>query len=228
MARVIKENEYAARRNQILDAAQRYVYSKGYEQMSVQDICVELGISKGAFYHYFDSKQGLLDGLIDRIWEEVSGALKPIIQNPDLSALVKLQRYFDTAIQWKTAQKDFVIGLLRVWYADENAIVRQKQQTAMQKRIAPIIAEIIEQGIREGSFSTAVPAQTGEVVITLLLGLGDTWAGLLLLELPGAEVMNRVRSLAKAYTEAMERVLGVPPGSVTFVDDKIIKEWSAA
>jgi len=53
MPRVIKEEDYAARRNGILDAARQLVYTKGYEQMSIQDILDALKISKGAFYHYF-------------------------------------------------------------------------------------------------------------------------------------------------------------------------------
>jgi AcrR family transcriptional regulator len=49
MARIVKEEEYAARRNEILDAAQRLVYTKGYEHMTIQDILDDRHISKGAF-----------------------------------------------------------------------------------------------------------------------------------------------------------------------------------
>src|SRR5262245_58568880 len=55
MARVVKE--HAVRRGEILDVAQRLVYTSGYEQMTIQDMLDELQISKGAFYHYFSSKQ---------------------------------------------------------------------------------------------------------------------------------------------------------------------------
>src|SRR5665647_2543286 len=68
MARVIKE--HAVRRGEILDVAQRLVYSKGYEQMTVQDILDGLQISKGAFYHYFGSKPALLEALIERMLGE--------------------------------------------------------------------------------------------------------------------------------------------------------------
>ncbi len=43
-------------RNEILTAAQRIVFAKGYERMTIQDILADLKISSGAFYHYFDSK----------------------------------------------------------------------------------------------------------------------------------------------------------------------------
>jgi len=56
---------------EILDVAQRLVNTKGYEQMTIQDLLDELQISKGAFYHYFGSKQALLEAIIERIVDEV-------------------------------------------------------------------------------------------------------------------------------------------------------------
>jgi len=79
MARVIKEQEHAERRNEILDVAQKLVYTRGYEQMSIQDILDALGISKGAFYHYFDSKQALLEALTGVPWERRSARFRCVV-----------------------------------------------------------------------------------------------------------------------------------------------------
>jgi len=124
MPRIVKEDDYAARRNEILDVARKLVYTKGFEQMSIQDIMDALKISKGAFYHYFDSKQALLDGLIDRMLDEGERVLRPIVEAKDLSAIEKLRCYFDTAGRWKVAQKSFMLDLFRVWHADANAIMK--------------------------------------------------------------------------------------------------------
>src|SRR5258708_37498177 len=110
MARVVKA--HAVRRNEILDVARRLVDTKGYEQMAIQDILDELRISKGAFYHYFDSKPALLEALIERIGQEALQLLTPIVRDPHLPALDKLQRFFDTAVRWKTARKTFMLELL--------------------------------------------------------------------------------------------------------------------
>ena len=67
MARIVKEEEYTARRNEILDTALQLLYSKGYEKMTIQDILDKLQISKGAFYHYFGSKAEVLEALVERI-----------------------------------------------------------------------------------------------------------------------------------------------------------------
>ena len=101
MARIVKEEEYAEKRNAILDVAQRLIYTKGYEQMTIQDILDDLQISKGAFYHYFDSKQALLEAMIERMGEEMEQFLMLIVHDPMLSALDKFQRFLATANRWK-------------------------------------------------------------------------------------------------------------------------------
>src|SRR5512136_2174315 len=126
MARVVKADEHAVKRKEILDAAQRLVFTKGYEQMSIQDIVETLQISKGAFYHYFGSKPALLDGLVEAMVDEAEVMLDPIVAEPHLSAIDKFQRYFAAAGRWKTEQKEFILTLLRIWYTDQNTIVRQK------------------------------------------------------------------------------------------------------
>ncbi len=126
MARTLKEQEHAVKRNEILDAAERLLVAKGYQQMTIQDILESLKISKGAFYHYFDSKQNLLEALIDRILDRAIEALAPIAQDAGTPALERIQRYFEAASRWKAARIDLMMALLRIWYTDDNAIVRQK------------------------------------------------------------------------------------------------------
>ena len=121
MARIIKEEEYAVRRNEILDAAQRLVYTKGYEQMAIQDILDELHISKGAFYHYFDSKGALLEALIDRLLRRGGAGSQPDRAGSQMPALEKLEIYFATAARGRLARKEYLLALLSIWYADENA-----------------------------------------------------------------------------------------------------------
>jgi AcrR family transcriptional regulator len=228
MARTVNEKEHAIKRNQILDVAQRLIYTKGYELMSIQDILDELQISKGAFYHYYDSKPALLEALIERIQQEALQLLSPIVYDPHLGALEKLQRYFDTAVQWKTARKALMIDLLRVWYADHNAIVRQKIWATMSKRVMPLLTEIFHQGIREGALDIRFPDQVGAIFLSLIQGLGDAFAHLLLFPDQHGDALHRAERLIAAYNDAMERVLGAPAGSVKLMDAESLKEWFAA
>jgi AcrR family transcriptional regulator len=225
MARTVKEEDYAVKRKEILDVAQRLIYSKGFDQMSIQDILDELHISKGAFYHYFDSKSDLLEALIDRMRLDVEPIILPIIDEPDLPTLDKLHRFFDTAAHWKTARKEYLLALLRIWYADENAIVRQKSTANMIKWLAPLLAKVIRQGTQEGVLTTAFPNQAAEIVLGLLQSLGETFRDLLFGSETRSEKMQRARAVVAAYNDAMERVLGAPTGSLNLVDAETLNEW---
>ncbi len=225
MARTVKEKEYAVKRNEIIEVAQRLVYTKGYEQMAIQDILGELKISKGAFYHYFGSKLALLEALIERMQQEAEPVILPIVQDPHLPALEKLECFFDTAGRWKTARKTYILSLLRVWYADDNVIVRQKVQARMVKHFTPLLAEVIRQGIQEGVLTTTYPDHVGEIVLSLLQDLGDAFVELLLSDAPKCDDLQHAENVVAAYNDALERVLGAPGGSLNLIDAETLKEW---
>jgi AcrR family transcriptional regulator len=227
MPRVVKEEDYAARRNEILDVARRLIYTKGYEQMSIQEILDALKISKGAFYHYFDSKQALLDGLVDLMLEEADVVARPILESQDLSALEKLQRYLDTTARWKVSQKSFMLNLMRVWRMDSNALMRQKQENAAIKHIAPMLATIVRQGVEEGVFSTRYPDQFASMLLGLSRGFEDAVAELLLVEKPPPDALERLKYALDAYSESLERVLGAPAGSLPLGNIELIGAWLA-
>jgi AcrR family transcriptional regulator len=228
MARVVNEEEYAGKRKEILDVARRLVYTKGYAQMSIQDILDTLQISKGAFYHYFDSKPALLDGLMEVLIAEGEAMLNPIVTDPGLGALEKFRRYFDAAGRWKTGQKEFLLALIRVWYADDNALVRQKQLALAFNRVAPMVAKIIEQGVVEGVFQVRYPEHTAQVVMALVSNLGDDWAGILLSPESHPDAEQWIANGLAAYSEAVERVLGAPVGSLPLMDEATVQQWVPA
>lgn len=231
MPRVVKEDDYAARRNEILDVTRQLVYTKGYEQMSIQDILDALKISKGAFYHYFDSKSALLEALIDRMGDEAEATFFPLLDDLALPALEKLRRYFSTAVQWKTAQKDYMLAMLRIWYSDKNALTRQKVFAKMLQRVAPAFTRVIQQGVREGTLSTPFPEQATEISLYLILGLGDKFGEIILgheagiINLSAEERLCSMQEAVAGYTDAMERVLGASAGSIQLMDVDSIRVW---
>src|SRR5881296_600793 len=143
MVRTVNEVAYAAKRNAILDAAQQAVETTGYEQMAIADLLGELQISSGAFYHYFDSKPALLSALVERMGDQVEQLVLPIVHDPTLGALDRLQRFFAT-------------------------LVHHKLYLARIKRFTPWLEEIIRQGTRESVLTTPYPDQAGRVVLSLL------------------------------------------------------------
>lgn len=231
MPRVINPEEYQQKRGEILAAAQKLIYTKGYEQMSVQDILSELGISKGAFYHYFDSKQALIEAMVKQMMVDMEIIVRPITENPHISSLEKFEQFFGKIAQWKSARKAFLTQLFSVWYTDDNAIVRQKITLAGVNWVSPFLAQIIRQGKFEGKFDVEDIEETAKVVVAMMMNMGESIAECFLKLQPGDDQLRRQEHLLKieksiyAYQNAIERVLGAPIGSISLFDPNLLREW---
>jgi AcrR family transcriptional regulator len=227
VSRSVNAREYAEKRNAILDVAQRYISTKGYEQMTTQDILEDLQISRGAFYHYFDSKQALLMALVERAGEKAEQLVLPIISDRELSAQDKLLRFFAVLDQHKRANKDLLFAFLRVWYADENAIFRQKLYQARIKRLSPWLSQIVQEGVAEGVFTTPYPCQAARIIISLLEDLGYAVTEVLLVEEGEPLDIPRMTQIGEATADALERVLGMKSGCLRQSWSEDLSRWQA-
>lgn len=227
MARVINEQDNAARRRDILDAAQQLVFSKGYEPMTIQDILDALGMSKGAFYHYFDSKAAVLEALIARMRDDAMGMLKPLLDDPALPALDKIRRFFAESGRWKTVRREALLPLVRTLYSDNNFVLRQKLNARTLADSAALLGDVIRQGVREGSLSTPFPDQAGEIAMNVLVSLSEMLAVEILKPNVSAADLPQIEARVAAYTDALERVLGAPAGSLPIIDPETLRAWFA-
>ncbi|MEZ4638793.1 MAG: TetR/AcrR family transcriptional regulator [Caldilineaceae bacterium] len=223
MARVVKE--YDERYAEFLDVAQRLFYTKGYAQTPVQEIIDAIGVAKGTFYHYFDSKGDLLDALIERMLTQQLQSLTPLMQDTTTDAATKFSRFFDHFGSWKVANKAFFIDLMHVMYHDDNVLLRTKMVTMSAQRIVPVLAAIIEQGVEEGVFAVDYPAEAAEVSLQIGTALGETFVRLLLTQERGPERTETARRKVHAYERSLERVLGAAEGSVHVIEPTQIREW---
>jgi hypothetical protein len=120
---------------------------------------------------------------------------------------------------------EFLVALMRVWFSDDNAIVREKLRREQVTLITPHIAAIIRQGIAEGSFSLTDPEQMARVVLSLILDTGDDAGQLYLARLRGEVEFDVVRQRFAAYETALERLLGVAPGALALIDEQMLRTW---
>jgi AcrR family transcriptional regulator len=225
VARTVNATLHTVRRDAFLDAAQRFVQTKGYEAMSIQDVLDELDASKGAFYHYFDSKQALLEAVVERFADAAMLTLDPMLGDPELPALRKLERTFSGIASYKAQQKEFVLALIEVWNSDGNAIVREKLRRLTVNRLVPILSLVIEQGIEEGTFAAQSPDETAMVLTSLMLGFQQQASDLFIARHAGTIGFDVVQRSVAANTEAFERILGIPKGSLTMIDEPTLRFW---
>ncbi|MGH2466096.1 MAG: TetR/AcrR family transcriptional regulator [Candidatus Limnocylindrales bacterium] len=225
MARTLNPEAHSLRRDTFVDAAQRLIQSKGYEQLSLQDVIDEVGASKGAFYHYFASRETLLEAVVERMVDAAIALMVPIVDDPDLPAIDKLQLVFSTVAAWKGERKEFFVELIQVWLSAPNSVVRENFRREAVARITPLITTIVRQGTAEGSFTATSPDGAAAVFVALMLSANEVATQLFLARQAQAVSFDEVVARLAAFTEAYERILGLPAGSWVMLDDETLHLW---
>lgn len=149
--------------NLILEAATRLFIKKGYEHTSIQDIINELGgLSKGAIYHHFKSKEDILVAVTDRMTEVSNKMLEEIRDREDLTGKEKLKIIFKESLGRSDMDDLFTVA------PDLSNNPRLLYSTFRDTvdNVAPLyILPIIKQGISDESIQTDYPAELAELVI---------------------------------------------------------------
>jgi len=225
MARTLDPQAHAIRRDAFLDAAQALIMSRGYDRFSVQDILDAAGASKGAFYHYFDSKDALLDAIVDRMADQATARVQPLLDDQSLTAPEKLEAVFGGIAEFKAERRDLVMGFMRVWGSDDNAVVRERLRRLVSKRQLRLLEAIVQQGIAEGSFTTRFPDHLDRVLTGFMAGMSELAMELWIGRQEGTITFEEVKRTFDAYLEAFERIVGARPGSLKFLDEPTIAFW---
>lgn len=223
MTRIIKPP--AERRAEFLDHAQALFFSRGYEATTVNDIIERAGLSKGAFYHHFASKEALLDALIARITEQALANAQGILEDPTLDALARLNRLLADTAHWKIERVRELMALFEFVLKPENALLYQRIVAASAEGVTPVLKRIVEEGVREGVFDVPAPGLVAEILVQLaqsrravvIEALAAAGRG----DIDGATAMLEARIADEEAVIA--RLLGVAKGSLRLVEPGFVR-----
>jgi AcrR family transcriptional regulator len=165
--RTIKEHN--ERQNEILDTAQKLFAEKGYGKCTVNDILNEIGIAKGTFYHYFKSKEEVLDAIIDRGAGQILERAQEAASNPSFSPEEKLYHVFMAIRMEEESDKMLIEEMHRM----ENALMHQKSLTSVVTLTVPLLAKVIEEGNKSGVFHCDYPEEYMQIFMASAVTLLD-------------------------------------------------------
>jgi len=158
-------------RQRFVEAAWRCAARKGYRDITVDDVCAEAGLSKGAFYGYFDHKRSLLLAMLEQD-SLAMDALMDSLSRAEPSSARRVRR-FTQAILERAADPAQVQVRADLWtIMSAEPAVRDRFVEAVEGRRG-VLRGWIEEGVRSGEL-VEIPANA---FASLLLALGD---GLLL------------------------------------------------
>ncbi|MFC1842400.1 TetR/AcrR family transcriptional regulator [Candidatus Dependentiae bacterium] len=222
MARIVKS--FDKRHTEFLEAAKELFFSVGYEKMSVLMLTKRVGVAKGTFYHYFESKEELLTKwVIDEISCQTVPLCEKIANNPNLDALTKLNKIFKIGREWKLQNIDIIILLIKVMYGDNNIRLRNEMTRQSVLMIENILTKVIEQGVQEGVFNIKFPREISSRLLQIMQLFSQDLSLLILKHSKNKNVsIDKALKLVYIWQDIIERILGAPSGSIMLVNDKFL------
>lgn len=205
MTRIVKKPE--ERRREIIAAAIKLFSEKGYERVTMQDIMKMLNIAKGTIYHYFDSKESLLEAVVEEIVREDLERKKILLQDEGYRRLGVVEKF--EALLSTDPISESHSEILRELNSSGMAVIHARQLGKYLIQLAPLFAEVIQEGCEEGVFHTEHPLESAEFLLAGAQFITDIgfypWS-------PG-QLMRRMQALPGL----VEAQLNAPKGSFDFL-----------
>lgn len=222
MPRIVKDAE--VRRDELLETALVLFLANGYEHTTVEQITDAVGVAKGTFYHYFTSKQDLLEQLVARFSDDVFTQVETAVAATDGTAIERFNALVAASSQVKLGRKDETLTLTRSLYSEENWMLKNRLRDGWIARTRPLIRAIVEQGCTEGAFNVPdAPAMT-EVWLALWYDYGLEVARLFFDAQDDPGLIDELVGAMNALVLAEERILGASPGSLGMDVEPILRE----
>ena len=151
-----------SKKEQILDMSFSLFLEKGYDNTSISDILSKLDIARGTLYYHFESKEAIMDAIIER-------TAKKIVQK-GLSVHEKIFLLFYESNMNRLSGGELMIDYLN---QPQNALFHEKSNRAFIQKISPILGDIISEGVKEGIFDNAFPYESAELILAMIMGFMD-------------------------------------------------------
>lgn len=197
--RITKEHD--ERRNEILDVTEKLFHIKGYDKCTINDILKEVGIAKGTFYHYFKSKEEVLDAIVSRYKDVVITRVNEVANNNFITLEEKLLGAFMSM----RIIDQLDSGMINEMHKTENALLHQKILNQIVIDVAPILVKIIEEGVEKKVWSCKFPLEYMQIFLASSITLTDEG----IFEFDG-ESQNKIM---EALISVLEKMLDVSENS---------------
>ena len=223
MARISKSPD--ERRSELIACAQHLFYTKGYESTSVSDIVKEVGVAKGTFYYYFDSKLAILEAMIEELAAQTMVLVGHIVNDGTLDAIEKWVLTAQVINDWKIDHKDELLAIMQAMRKEENMILQFKSQKKLAQTLVPELTKIVVQGVDEALFKVEFAEESAEIAFAIQNAMADTFVDLILFPENYDEPAALAKRKIAAMQTAIERVFGAPPESLPLIDEQSLIPW---
>ncbi len=164
------------RRNQILEAAMAVFARQGFDQARMDDIAQEAGLSKGALYLYYKSKDAIISAILQFLFSQAMKKLRGFLENEEQGSvreqLLLLNQYYIAEMKW-------MVSLLPLSFQFYAVAARQRTVRQFLKRYfkdyREVLAALVQRGIDRGEFQPVQSEDVAIAITALCEGLALLW-----------------------------------------------------
>lgn len=208
------------RRSELLAAAERLFYTKGYEKTSVQDILDATNLSKGGFYHHFDSKLAVLEAICEARARACGELAEKAATETKGTNVDKLNAVFRDSAILTSGNQGFISLMIQVAYREDGALMRERMKQRQLESMQGVLRSVLQEGARQQEFFITDAEGTAQMLLRLYLVFTDEIAFLLAQEESEEKLMEALLGKLNLYRAAIERVLIAPFGSIVLFEAK--------
>lgn len=229
MPRVIKHPDI--RRAEMLDRALALFLRHGYDNVSLNDVIADAGVSKGAFYHWFPGKDALITAIAERSARDGVAAVEDALAACGGNALERLnavlQAGFDIKVKMGVPEQLAAMpSLLRA----DNAHLYGRIVTAGEELLRPVLTRVISDGVADGIFDTFDPKGVGDMIHALAARTNSNILDVLdATDEPARDhAIDVLTTRFRLHGLAIDRILGLADGSITVLTRAQVQTLVAA
>ncbi len=157
-------------RRQILEAARVCLSRSGYDAASVSDICQEAGVTKGAFYYHFESKQNLFLELFT-LWEREFSTVLSLFDETSRTAKERLLALQIFAREVFTGTSNYMPLIFEFWLQSTRNPLVQKISLEAHRRHVEMLSRLMLEGQVDGSIKIEDPFRTSQMLFGMVIGM---------------------------------------------------------
>lgn len=200
------------KRELIYNSLEELMGTVPYAEISVDAIAQKAGVGKGSVYYYFESKEEILNNVIERSYRRAIREYLETINNIP-TALERIKLLFKSVIRrdFSDSKRNLIITL----HLHDDLVLHNKLKSIAVQELAPILTLLLEQGVEEGSFVVEYPRESAEIIVSVLTVFFDD----------NLREKNSLRRKLKIFADVLETCLHTPRGSFDFLFDTLREEY---
>lgn len=203
------------KRKQIYDALEELMSNVPFKEISVDLIAQKANIGKGSIYYYFESKDEILESLIERSYRRAIREYLDNIQH-EQTALGRIKQLFKSVIKkdFDDSRKNLIITL----HLNDDVVLHNKLKAFAVQELSPILTVLLEQGVQDGSIEMDYPKESAEIIVSVLTVFLDNTSS--------PQDISSIKKKLKIFANVLETCLKTQKGSFDFLFDTIDEAYA--